>query len=92
MYDTKKLGKVDIPLLRKRQDYALWLKILKNIDYAYCLPEVLSTYRVRSESVSSNKIRLLKYNYELFRIHEGFGVLTSLYYLGWNILIKVLKR
>jgi len=92
IYDTEKIGKVYMPLIKKRQDYGLWLKILKKIDYAYNVNEVLSIYRVMNNSVSSNKIDLLKYNYALFREHEKFSVLRSLYYVGWNIYMKVMKK
>ena len=91
IYDTTITGKVYMPLIKKRQDYGLWLKILKKIDYAYNVNEVLGTYRLMSNSVSSNKIDLLKYNYALFREHEQFSIIKSLYYLGWNIYIKVMK-
>lgn len=92
IYDTKRIGKIYMPLIKKRQDYGLWLRVLKKIDYAYNVNEVLGTYRIMSNSVSSNKIDLLKYNYALFREHEKFSVLKSLYYLGWNIYIKVMKK
>jgi teichuronic acid biosynthesis glycosyltransferase TuaG len=92
IYDTKIIGKVYMPLMKKRQDYALWLRILKKIDYAYGMDEVLGAYRVVPNSVSSKKIDLLQYNYELFRRHEKFSVLKSLYYLGWNIYIKIMRK
>ena len=92
MYDTKKIGKIYMPLIKKRQDYGLWLRILKKVDYAYNVNEVLGTYRIMSNSVSSNKLDLLKYNYALFREHEKFSAIKSLYYLGWNIYIKVMKK
>jgi len=91
IYDTTIIGKVYMPLIKKRQDYGLWLKILKKTDIAYGLNEVLGNYRIMKNSVSSNKIDLLKYNYALFREHEKFSILKSLYYLGWNIYIKVMK-
>ena len=89
IYDTTKIGKMYMPLISKRQDYGLWLKILKKIDYAYGIDEPLSVYRIVSNSVSSNKYKLLKYNYLLFREHEKFSILKSFYYLGWNIGKKV---
>lgn len=92
MYDTEKIGKIYMPLIKKRQDYGLWLRILKQIDYAYCVPEILATYRVRNESLSSNKLQLLSYNYRLFREHEQFSSLKSFYYLCWNIVIKVIRN
>jgi glycosyltransferase involved in cell wall biosynthesis len=92
IYDTKRIGKIYMPLIKKRQDYGLWLRILKEVDYACNVNETLGVYRIMSNSVSSNKIDLLKYNYALFREHEKFSVLKSLYYLGWNIYIKVMKK
>ena len=91
IYDTERIGKIYMPLLQKRQDFGLWLKILKKVDYAYGLNDVLGRYRIMTNSVSSNKIDLLKYNYALFREHEKFSVLKSLYYLGWNISVKLMK-
>lgn len=92
IYDTGKVGKVFMPLISKRQDYGLWLKILRKTDFAYGIDESLAVYRIMSNSVSSNKFKLLKFNYKLFREHEGFSTLKSLYYLAWNVLVKVLKR
>jgi hypothetical protein len=81
-----------MPLIQKRQDYGLWLKILKKVDYAYGMEEVLGRYRVMSNSVSSNKLDLLKYNYRLFREYEKFSALKSFYYLMWNVYIKIMKK
>lgn len=91
MYDLEKIGRVYMPNIIKRQDYGLWLKILKKIDYAYCLKESLAHYRVRTSSVSSNKLNLIKYNWKLFREIEGLPLLSSIYYLSKNIFIKVSK-
>jgi cellulose synthase/poly-beta-1,6-N-acetylglucosamine synthase-like glycosyltransferase len=91
IYDTQKVGKIYMPLINKRQDYGLWLKILRKSDFAYGIDESLAIYRIMSNSVSSNKLKLLKFNYKLFREHENFSIFKSFYYLGWNILIKVLK-
>jgi len=92
IYDSKRIGKVYMPLIMKRQDYGLWLKILKKVDYAYGMDEVLGRYRVMSNSVSSNKLNLLKYNYRLFREYEKFSALKSFYYLMWNVYIKIMKK
>lgn len=92
IYDTQKIGKIYMPLISKRQDYGLWLRILKKTDFAYGLDESLAIYRIMSNSVSSNKYKLLKYNYLLFREHEGLSSVKSFYYLMWNILLKFLKR
>lgn len=89
IYDQSLLGKVYMPLLRKRQDYALWLKILRPGEKAYGLPEVLSQYRITKDSMSSNKIELIKWNWRLLRHVEKMSVINSTYYLICNIALKL---
>ncbi len=92
MYNAKKLGKIYMPLIRKRQDYALWLQVLKKVDYGYCLKENLAQYRIVNGSVSSNKINLIKYNWKLFRDVEKLSIFKSFYYLSWNIFTKLMLK
>jgi len=89
IYDTQRLGKVYMPIIRKRQDYGLWLKILKSEPFAFCLPEILAAYRIRTGSISSNKFQMLRYNWQLFRYVEDLSLIKSTYYLGWNIARKI---
>ncbi|MFW6016698.1 MAG: glycosyltransferase family 2 protein [bacterium] len=91
IYDVKQLGKVYMPLLRKRQDYGLWLKILKKINYGFGLDQCLAYYRVRKNSISSNKIGLLKYQWQLYRDIENLPLLKSLFYISYTIMLKLLK-
>lgn len=89
IYDQSQLGKVYMPLLRKRQDYGLWLKILKTGEKAYCLPEILSQYRKTDNSMSSNKLNLIIWNWRLFRQVEQLSFIKSIYYLACNIVLKL---
>lgn len=58
VYDSKVLGKVYQPEIKKRNDFALWLKILNGgiVDKAHCLPLVTAKYRRNSYGLSSNKL------------------------------------
>lgn len=89
MYNTESLGKTYMHSIRKRQDYTLWLKLLQKTKYAYCVPKVLAIYTVRNESVSSNKLDLIKYNWRVLREIEGLSFLKSFYYLGNHIFNKI---
>ncbi|WP_104516506.1 glycosyltransferase family 2 protein [Acinetobacter indicus] len=91
MYDTKKIGKVYFPLIRKRQDFALWLKILKQVDYAYCLPEDLASYTVRSDSISANKWKAAQFNWKLYREIEKLNLISSIYYFSHYALRGILR-
>lgn len=82
MYNAKALGKIYAPDLRKRQDWLLWLKAVeKSSKSALGMEESLAVYRVRKNSISSNKANLLKYNYFVYKKGLGFSTLKSLYYL-----------
>lgn len=79
IYDVKQLGKLYAPQMRKRQDWALWLDVLKKIKIAYGVQESLAFYRIRENSVSRNKWKLLAYNYQVYRKHLGYPTALSLY-------------
>lgn len=91
IYDAKKLGKIYMPDLKKRQDYALWLRILREFTDGYGLNLPLTRYTVRKGSVSSNKFKSIKYNWYVYRKSEKFGMLRSLFYLTSNIVVKLLR-
>lgn len=91
MYDTHKLGKVKFPLIRKRQDFALWLKILKKVPYAYGLNQDLASYTIRSDSISANKFKAAQYNWYLYRNIEKLSLIKSLYYFS-HYMFKGLIR
>ena len=79
--DTQILGKKYMPLIRKRQDMGLWLKYLKEAQYAYGIRKPHAIYRIRENSLSRNKLNLIKYQWEFYRKVEGLSLLNSLYYL-----------
>ena len=68
IYDTKRLGqKYYMPNIRKRQDWALFLNILKDCQICYCVKEPLALYSHHSKgSVSSDKMSLIKYNVNIY--------------------------
>jgi len=91
IYDTKKLGKVYMPLIRKRQDYGLWLKILKEIDSTKGILESLATYRILKDSVSSNKIKAAQYQWKIYREVEKLNIFRSIYYFLYYTYHGIVK-
>lgn len=81
MYDQETLGKYEVPNIKKRNDFALWLRILKDCDCCYGLPEILATYRVHQNSVSSKKLPLAKYHWHLYHNIEQLGIIRSAWYV-----------
>lgn len=92
IYDAGKLGKVLMPTNAiKREDMACWLSILKNGEEAHCLRECLAQYKVHSNSVSSNKLKMAKYQWQVYRKVERINVFQSVYYLASWAVMGVLK-
>lgn len=92
IYDVNYFGKIAISSIRKRQDWMVWLTILKKIKAAQPIPESLALYRIREDSVSASKIALLQPNYIVYRKFHKKTVLVSLLcmigFLCTQILVK----
>lgn len=82
IYNTEYFGKVYMPLIRKRQDLGLWLKLLKKTEYAYGLNETLGLYEVRSDSISANKNSAALFAWRLYREVEKINLLKAIYYFS----------
>lgn len=92
IYDAQRLGKVFMPVsAEKREDFACWLSILKTGVKARCMSESLSLYRVRGNSVSSKKTKMIKYQWRVYRRVEKLNVFKSFAYLSCWMVSGVFK-
>ena len=67
MYDTKVIGLLQIPDIRKNNDSALWLQAIRKAD-CYLLPENLAQYRRRTNSITPTSVwKKIGWHYILFR-------------------------
>lgn len=83
MYCAESLGKVFCPHLKKRQDWAMWLEAIKRSGKpALGIPLILSYYRKRKDSISTNKVGLLKYNYLFYKNFLGQSLPQAIYSMG----------
>lgn len=92
MLDKEIIGDVRMPLIRTRQDLATWLSILKKGHRAYGMSESLSKYRVVEGSISSNKLKMAKRNWRLYRDIEKLSVAKSMYVFSCYALNAIKKR
>jgi glycosyltransferase involved in cell wall biosynthesis len=93
IYDVDFFGKINISSLRKRQDWIMWLDILKKTKVAYPVPEYLAYYRKSNQSLSANKWRLIKYNYQVFTDYWHYAKITAAFHLMIFLFHQlVLKR
>lgn len=90
--DRTVIGDFRMPLVRKGQDTATWLQILKTHDYAYLVDEVLNQYRSRSGSLSSDKLGALKRTWNTYRNLENLPLHKASYYFVFYVLNAVKRR
>lgn len=82
---------VFMPLLRTGQDYATWLKLLKTGKNAFPLTNVLTQYRILPNSISRNKIKKAKRQWEIYTQIEKLSLCKSLEYFffyAWRAVFR----
>ena len=86
-------GLLEMPNIRTGQDYAFWLKLLRNSNhYAHILPKLLSKYRISPNSISRNKFKKAKRQFLIYRRIEKINLLRSLYYFCFYVIRAVFKK
>ena len=91
MYNVEALGKFEVPNIRKRNDDALWLQMLKKESYIWGMPEVMMSYRIRGNSISRNKFKVIKYHWILYRKIEHLNVFRSAFHICYWGFLKVFR-
>ncbi len=91
IYDTLKVGKIKIKPIG-HEDYAMWLDILKMGWTAHNTQTVTAAYRIHSQSLSFNKIKVLRWQWNIYRKHEKLSIKKTLYYFIHYSINALLKR
>ena len=91
IYDVEFFGKVYMQEVG-HEDYVMWLHLLKQITSTYGIEEILARYRISSNSLSSNKIKALVWQWHIYRKIEKLNFLQSFYYFGYYVYNAVKKR
>ncbi|PMO42759.1 hypothetical protein BCT10_16565 [Vibrio splendidus] len=77
------------------EDYALWLKILKKTNYVYGFNNVLADYNLVEGSVSSNKLKVIPFFWNIYRNEEGMSFVNSIrccFFYFVNVILFKYKR
>lgn len=95
MYDRDYVGHIQVGDIKKRNDYAIWVKVVKKCP-AYLLDECLAIYRVRSSGSIMNRdkspLSRMRFNYEMWHVSEGKGKLSSWLLTGVNTVFGAMKK
>ena len=76
-----KKNKLFFPRIKTKEDYILWLKIVKKIKIIRGIDIKLTYYRKTKGSLSSNKLLGLINGYKVYKDYMNYGVIKSLFYL-----------
>ncbi|BDH45250.1 glycosyl transferase [Salmonella enterica subsp. enterica serovar Choleraesuis] len=91
VYNAVKLGKI----FQKKvghEDYIMWLDILRKSKSAFCVQENLASYRLSNGSLSSNKLKAIRWQWNIYRDILGFSVIKAMYYFSCYIAYAFIKR
>ena len=80
LIDREKTPPFQMPKIG-HEDYATWLTVFKDIGEGYGIDEVLGHYRVNRNSVSGNKLRTIKWTWNIYRNNQGINPVKSVCYL-----------
>ena len=83
--------KLNFSNLKTKEDFVLWLKILRSGVVIGALEENLSYWRKTKNSLSSSTLQKLKDGYSVYRKHMNYNIIKSLYLLfclSLNYLFK----
>lgn len=90
--DKDIIGEFEMPLVKRGQDTATWLQILRNEKYAYGIQKDLVNYRLVGDSLSSNKIKALKRTWNTYRNVEKLNIFKSSYVFCFYVYNAIKKR
>lgn len=92
MYDREYVGLVQIENVRKNNDYAMWLKVIKKAN-CYRLPECLSSYIKHEGSISSgSKLKLIKHHYIMWHVAEHKSPIAAWVLTFRNLFWGTIKK
>jgi teichuronic acid biosynthesis glycosyltransferase TuaG len=74
-------NKLFFPKIKTKEDYVLWLKIIKKIKIIEGINIKLTNYRKTKGSLSSNILLSLINGYKVYKDYMNYGVIKSLFYL-----------
>lgn len=92
MYDASKIGLIQINDVKKNNDTAMWLKVIKKAD-CYLLKENLGKYRRRANSITPKPIwQRIWAHYPLFRVAEEMNPIAATFWVVMNVFGNAYKK
>lgn len=92
MYDAEKIGLIQVKDIKKNNDTAMWLKVIKKTD-CHLLKECLGKYRRRANSITPKPIwQRIWAHYPLFRVAEEMNPVSATFWVVMNVFGNAYKK
>ena len=92
MYDAEKIGLIQIGDVKKNNDTAMWLKVIRKAD-CHLLRENLARYSRRANSITPKPLwKRVWAHYPLFRVAEGMNPVTATFWVLMNMIGNGYKK
>ena len=92
MYDASKIGLIQINDIKKNNDTAMWLKVIRKAD-CYLLKECLGKYRRRANSITPKPLwQRIWAHYPLFHVAEEMNPISATFWVVMNVFGNAYKK
>lgn len=91
IYDAEKIGKFYMTEGRTKEDYGLWLDILRSGVSSYGINQELAYYRQHERSTTSKKHKLIVNHYRFLREHQKLSIFNSIKYTCFWIFNGIIR-
>ena len=89
--ERKKIKNIKFSDTKICEDYFFKCQLLKKIKYAYCFEQYLTKYRIRKDSLQSNKLANIYWIWKINKFYNKFNFfknLRSIFFISLNSLKK----
>ena len=91
MIERKKLKNIRFTNSKICEDYYFKCKLLKKVNFAYCLNKFLTKYRIRNNSMQSNNLKNIFWIWKINKDFNKLSFLNNLFSII-NISINSIKK
>lgn len=92
MYDASKVGLIQINDIKKNNDTAMWLKVIRKAD-CFLLKECLGKYRRRANSITPKPLwQRIWAHYPLFHVAEEMNPISATFWVVMNVFGNAYKK
>ena len=88
-------NKLKFPKIKTKEDFVLWLRILKSGTKIYSIKKSLVKWRKSNNSLSSSSIQKIKDGFKVYNYYLNYNFVKSLFFLlvlSLNYLKKLLFK